>query len=157
MKRVLLLAGCWTMFVCSSALALDDARALASLAEAPVIHDVRTAEIKSLQFILKVIADTRNGLLEQNVTGDVIVSMRGPTVKLLVTGSQVGTPEARAALAKRISTLSAQGVRLEACGYALDLFALDPQDLIDGVTPVGNSLLSLIGYQNKGYAYIPMN
>ncbi|MBW2476622.1 MAG: DsrE family protein, partial [Deltaproteobacteria bacterium] len=49
------------------------------------------------------------------------------------------------------------GIRLEACGYALELFGIEPEDLYSGVTTVGNSLNSLIGYQAKGYSLIPMN
>jgi len=157
MKLHLYLVCCFLLLISGSALALNDSRALNSLQDASVIYDVRTAEAKKLNFILKVISDTREGMLEQGVKGDVIISMRGPTVKLLVADSAVGTAEERAGIKAAVESLTARGVRLEACGYALNLFALDPQDLINGVTPIGNSLVSLIGYQNKGYAFIPMN
>lgn len=148
---------CLLVLVPLSVIALDDTRALTGLNETSVIYDVRTGEAKKLQFMLKVISDTRSSMLEQGAKGEIIVSMRGPTVKLLVANSEVGSPETRADIAQAITRLTEQGVRLEACGYALNLFALDPHDLFAGVVPVGNSLVSLIGYQNKGYAFIPMN
>ena len=42
-------------------------------------------------------------------------------------------------------------------GYALNLFGVEPEDLYAGVHAVGNSLNSLVGYQTKGYALVPMN
>jgi intracellular sulfur oxidation DsrE/DsrF family protein len=46
---------------------------------------------------------------------------------------------------------------MEACGYALNLFGVEADDLFEGIHTVGNSLNSLIGYQIKGYALVTMN
>ncbi len=157
MPKILLLVLALLASLPLPAIALDDGRALAGLSEAPVIYDLRTDKPDALAFMLGVIADTRQSMQVQGVKGETVVSMRGPTVKMLVEDNRVGTPVQRETLASRLKNLANQGVRLEACGYALSLFALDPEDLLPGVTAVGNSLISLIGYQNRGYALVAMN
>ena len=139
------------------ALSMDDSRALEGVSSAPIIYDVRTDAHKKLLFMFQVIEDTYDSMRDQGIKGEVVISMRGPTVKMLVAGSQTDTAEVRKNIANRIVELAGKGIRLEACGYALDLFALDPTDLLPGVNAVGNSLISLAGYQSRGYALIPMN
>ena len=136
--------------------ALDDAEALSGLTSVRAIYDVRTKDEKVLQFIFTVIRDTYDETMQQNVKARYVVSMRGPTVKLLVR-SRHGDPALQEKTAGLIKELNQRGIRLEACGYALNLFGVEPEDLYDGIVSVGNSLNSLIGYQTKGYALIPMN
>lgn len=144
------------IFSTGNVFALDDSAALSGVMQANAIYDVRTAEEKKLQFIFKVISDTLMQTRAQNVDAKYVASMRGPTVKLLVKG-RAGDAKLQEKTVELINKLTNQGVRLEACGYALDLFAVEPEDLYDGVVAVGNSLNSLIGYQAKGYALVPMN
>ena len=94
--------------------------------------------------------------VQQDVKARYVVSMRGPTVKLLVR-SRAGEAALQEKTARLINELNQRGVRLEACGYALDLFAVEPEDLYQGIVSVGNSLNSLIGYQTKGYSLVSMN
>lgn len=138
------------------ATALDDSEALSGLTSVSAIYDVRTAKEKTLQFIFKAIRDTFDETLRQDVKPTYVASMRGPTVKLLVRGRQ-GDMKVQQETVEMIKELNKRGVRLEACGYALDLFGLEAEDLYDGVHAVGNSLNSQIGYQTKGYALVTMN
>ena len=136
--------------------ALNDAEALSGLTSVRAIYDVRTKDEKALQFIFTVIRDTYDETVQQDVKARYVASMRGPTVKLLVRGRQ-GDAELQEKTVALIKELNQRGIRLEACGYALNLFGVEPEDLYDGVATVGNSLNSLIGYQIKGYSLIPMN
>lgn len=145
------------LFIPGIASAMDDSRALEGVSSAPIVYDVRTDAGKKLLFMFKVIEDTYDSMRTQGIKGEVVVSMRGPTVKMLVAGSQTEPPEVRKQIANRLTELAGKGIRLEACGYALNLFALDPTDLLPGVNAVGNSLVSLAGYQARGYALVPMN
>lgn len=136
--------------------ALDDSLAFSGLTSTRVIYDVRSHDEKKLQYIFKVILDTFDGATQQEVKQNYIVSMRGPTVKLLVR-ERFGYKELQEEMVALINELNQRGIRLEACGYALNLYGIEPEDLYEGIHAVGNSLNSLIGYQNKGYALIPMN
>ena len=82
--------------------------------------------------------------------------MRGPTVRLLVRGRQ-GDKVLQQETVGLINALTERDIRLEACGYALNLFGVEPEDLYAGILVIGNSLNSVVGYQTKGYALVPMN
>jgi intracellular sulfur oxidation DsrE/DsrF family protein len=135
---------------------LDDAEALSGLTSVRAIYDIRTKDEKALQFIFTVIRDTYDETVQQDVKARYIASMRGPTIKLLVRGRH-GDAELQEKTVALIKELNQRGIRLEACGYALNLFGVEPEDLYEGIVSVGNSLNSLIGYQIKGYSLIPMN
>jgi intracellular sulfur oxidation DsrE/DsrF family protein len=139
-----------------SSFALDDKLAFSGLTSTRAIYDVRSNDEKKLQFIFKVIRDTYDGSTQQGVKQSYIVSMRGPTVKLLIRGRQ-GDKVLQQETVALINDLVQRNIRLEACGYALNLFGVEPEDLYTGIHAVGNSLNSLVGYQTKGYALVPMN
>ena len=82
--------------------------------------------------------------------------MRGPTVRLLVRGRQ-GDKVLHPETVAMINDLAQRNIRLEAYGYALNLFGVEPEDLYSGIHAVSNSLNSLVGYQIKGYALVSMN
>ena len=64
--------------------ALDDKLAFSGLTSTRAIYDVRSNDEKKLQFIFKVIRDTYDGATQQGVKQTTVVSMRGPTVRLLL-------------------------------------------------------------------------
>ena len=136
--------------------ALDDATALSGLTSVRAVYDVRTKDEKALQFIFTVIRDTYDETVQQDVKARYVASMRGPTVKLLVR-SRAGEAALQEKTVGLINELNQRGIRLEACGYALNLFGVEPEDLYGGIVSVGNSLNSVIGYQIKGYSLVPMN
>ena len=158
MKFLTLATLCFSMVIIQPGVAhsLDDARALSGLTSVRAIFDVRTGEEKTLQFIFTTIRDTLDATMQQGVKPHYVVSMRGPTVKLLIR-SRHGDAELQEKTNKLIGELNQRGVHLEACSYALGLFGLEAEDLINGIHAVGNSLNSLIAYQIKGYALVPMN
>jgi len=148
---------CITFFGLSQLVqALDDTEALSGLTSVRAIYDIRTKDEKALQFIFTVIRDTYDETVQQDVKARYVASMRGPTIKLLVRGRH-GDAELQEKTVALIKELNQRGIRLEACGYALNLFGVEPEDLYEGIVSVGNSLNSLIGYQIKGYSLIPMN
>jgi len=139
-----------------SSFALDDKLAFSGLTSTRAIYDVRSNDEKKLQFIFKVIRDTYDEATQQGVKQNTIVSMRGPTVRLLVRGRQ-GDKVLHQKTVALLNDLVQRNIRLEACGYALNLFSVEPEDLYAGIHAVGNSLNSLVGYQTKGYALVSMN
>lgn len=140
----------------TSSYALDDSLAFSGITSTRAIYDVRSSDEKKLQFMLKVIRDTYDGATQQDVQQSYIVSMRGPTVKLLVR-ERYGDKDLQGETVALINELAKRDIRVEACGYALNLYGIEPEDLYENVQAVSNSLNSLIGYQAKGYALVPMN
>jgi intracellular sulfur oxidation DsrE/DsrF family protein len=128
----------------------NDREALEGLRTGKVIFDVRVPDAEKLTFNLELIKETFEGMRDQGVKPAMIVTFRGPTVRLL---TRERASEWNAPL---IIELKKMGVRFEACAVATRIFKVDNASLIPEVILVGNVLTSLIGYQNKGYALIPV-
>ncbi len=143
------------MLTCSTPLhaetQLNDREALAGLTSAKVIFDVRVADLGKLVFNLKLFNETMEGIAAQGVKPEMVVTFRGPTVKILNAAALDG--EAR----NLFRDLKKKGVQFEACGVAMRILKADPAGLIPEVKLVANVFNSLIGYQNKGYALITIN
>ncbi len=135
----------------SGAEAPKDMEALAGLKTGKAIFDVRVTDMEKLTFNLELIKETFEGMREQGVTPVMIVTFRGPGVKFLARDRAAGEN------GPLIAEMKGMGVRFEVCGVATRIFKVDPASLIPDVVLVGNVLTSLIGYQNKGYALIPLN
>jgi intracellular sulfur oxidation DsrE/DsrF family protein len=127
-----------------------DREALNGLDTGKVIFDVRISDPEKLIFNLELIKETFEGMRRQGVKPVMIVAFRGPGVKLL---SREGTTEE---IRELVAELKKKGVRIEVCAVATRVFKVDNSALIPDILLVGNVLTSLIGYQNKGYALIPV-
>ncbi|PLX98978.1 MAG: hypothetical protein C0623_10960 [Desulfuromonas sp.] len=144
----------------AAVVAPDDAAALEGMTTGRAIFDVRTDNPKTLLFILKVIEQTEQGMMGQGVEPDFIISFRGGTLPLLTKKPEVKNVAEKAILKEvrtRLAKMRSGGMTLEACNVAAGIFEIERKDLDDDLTLVGNSLISLVGYQAKGYALVPMN
>ena len=133
--------------------------ALAGLESTRAVFDVRTESPKSLLFILKVIEETRVEMTERRAGPHFVLAFRGGTLPLLTANPKVESDADRAILEEvreRLTDLRGKGVHLEACNVAETMFKIKREDLADSLALVSNSLISLIAYQNKGYALVPM-
>lgn len=154
MRRILVSALFFLLCVCGSALAgkkADDDEALTGLKTAAVIFDVRVPDAEKLLFNLELFTETWDGLVAQGVQPKMVISFRGPGVKLLT------APVIDKDALQLIRELKAKGVRFEACAVAMRVFKVDPAQLVPEVKLVANVLNSQIGYQNKGYATVSIN
>lgn len=129
----------------------DDRFALKGLKQAHAIFDVRLAELDKLLFNLKLIKETWEGINSQKVKPTLIVSLRGPAVKLFTQDQAV--PE----LKELLTDLKQKGIRIEICSVATRVFKVDNRQLLPDLVLVGNVLTSQIAWQNKGYALITLN
>lgn len=137
----------------------DDRAALASLKEAKVAFDITAGEAKKLLTVLEVIDETRESLIRHGVAPRFILAFRGPATVLVQSDPQRIKPEDRETVAKIAAKLrqlrAAEGVeRLEQCDIAARLAKVKREDLLPELTVVGNSWISLMAYQAKGYGYI---
>jgi intracellular sulfur oxidation DsrE/DsrF family protein len=128
-----------------------DREALKGLDTGKVIFDVRISDPEKLIFNLELIKETFEGMQRQGVKPVMVVAFRGSGVKLL--GREGTTEEIR----DLVADLKTKGVRIEVCAVATRVFKVDNSALIPDVVLVGNVITSLIGYQNKGYALVPIN
>ncbi|MEW6116655.1 MAG: DsrE family protein [Nitrospirota bacterium] len=137
----------------------DDRDALKGIRTGKAIFDVNTGEPDKLVLYLDVIKETIQGLRKQKVRPDVIIAFRGVSVRLITTSqedAEQGKREVFEKIRKLIAELKALGVKLEACSIATRLFEVENNTVLPEIKVVGNTFISLIGYQSMGYAVIPI-
>lgn len=137
----------------------DDADALQGVTQGRVVFDINISEPKKLPLYLMVIDETISDLERQGVKPEVILAFRGKAVALISTDRErfelTDLPDVEKAAAQ-LEALQKRGVRMEACSVATRVFGVDNATLLPGIKPVGNTFVSLIGYQAQGYATIPV-
>ena len=137
----------------------DDAAALEGVERGKVVFDINNTSASALNLYLAVIRETFDDLVRQGVEPDIILAFRGPAVTLVSTDRERFESDDFDALdqiADYVADLEMLGVRMEGCGVATRLFQVDNNTLLEGIKPVGNTFVSLIGYQARGYAVIPI-
>lgn len=139
---------------------VNDKMALSGAKEVKSIFDVKLTEPKKFAFYLEVIGQTFDGIVDQGTHPEFVVAVRGPSIRFISNETWSFSEEDQKYLetsAKLIEDLKSRGVRFEACSIAAGLFKVDHKTYVAGVRPVGNTLISLIGYQSQGYGLVPIN
>ena len=134
----------------------DDQRSLTGLTTGKAVFDVSTSSSDSMLLYLNVIEKTIATFKEQGVKPDFVIAFRGAAVSIVSKYSEFNSEEDEKAIISKIAELKKQGVYFEACNVAAGLYVVEKADLFPGVVLVGNTFVSLIGYQSKGYALIPL-
>ena len=137
-----------------------DADALRDINEGKVVWDVTVGSPIKLLLLMKVIEETYDDLVRQDVKPDMIFTFHGPVVKL-ISSEPLDLPldeeEAHEEVLDLLRKFSQKpGVKMESCSVAARLLGIDNDTIMPEVKPVGNTFVSLIGYQKKGYALIPI-
>ncbi len=164
MKKLQLLFAVLMGLIVAAALTMaadkpNDADALKGVSKGKVLFDVNMAEPKKMTLYLMVIQETVDDLRRQGVKPDVILAFRGLSVKLINKNREAWDLtefDHLDKIAVQLADLQKEGVRMEACSVATRLFGVKNTNLLDGVKPVGNTFVSLAGYQAQGYANIPI-
>jgi intracellular sulfur oxidation DsrE/DsrF family protein len=146
---------------CTTAFAAgyDDHDALQGAKEVKVAFDITAGNAKALLGRLNIIDETRQALIRQGVTPHFILTFRGPATKLVQTDMSKIKPEDRETATKIAAKLkemrNAKGVEdLEQCSVAVREQGTRAEDVVPSVKVIGNAWISLMAYQNRGYAYI---
>ncbi len=139
----------------------SDADALEGIDTGKVIWDVTLSNPSRLLFVMKVINETYEDLVQQNVTPDMVFTFHGRVLKLLSSQPLELDLDEELALEELLVLIKDMsqkpGVKMESCSVASRILGIDNSSIISEVKPVGNTFVSLIGYQQKGYALIPIN
>ncbi|MFK7795271.1 MAG: DsrE family protein [Gammaproteobacteria bacterium] len=150
-----------TLLITAYADTPNDADALEGIDTGKVIWDVTLSKPSRLLFVMKVIDETYEDLVQQGVKPDMVFTFHGRVLKLLSSQPielDLDEEVALEELLVLIQTLSNKpGVKMESCSIASRILGIDNSTIIAEVKPVGNTFVSMIGYQQKGYALIPIN
>lgn len=132
---------------------------LRGIDSAKFVVDLNQGDAKKLKLRLSLILETMDHIEEHGVKTDVVVAVRGGASKfMLITDAMVDYNDSKikGEIFNIISTLSKRGVKLEQCGVALKILKIDPKEVHPRFEVVKNGYVSLIGYQNRGHAILPM-
>ena len=137
----------------------DTIRALATLSELKVYFDIKADSAAKLEKRLTWINDSYDQVQAKNIKATFVIGIRSKA-SLYLTQGDVYIDEEDLPTQKKIENwlkqLKKRGIHIEQCGLSAELFDIDAGDFFSEVTVVENSYLSIAGYQNRGYAYVPM-
>lgn len=139
---------------------VNDHDALQGVTETKAVFDIHVNKPEMLLLYLDVIGKTYEDLQRQNQTPVFVVAFRGPTLRFITSDNWSFSIEDQKRLeiaSGMIKQLLARGVKFEACSIAAKLFKVDPKTYLAGIKPVGNTFVSLIAYQAKGYSLVPVD
>lgn len=138
----------------------NDANALKGLKTVNVVCDVNVGDPKLLLRRIELIDETYTQLIDAGIRPNFIVAFRGPASKYVTRGSGYVSPEDYA-IKKEIQGWIAQfhenGFSLEQCAIAARGQKVSYEDILPQITVVRNGYISIVAYQNKGYALLPMD
>lgn len=132
---------------------------IAGLESTRTIFDINIKDAGKLALYLQVIKMTYNDIVNAGLKPEMVIAFRGPSVRLINNKTELFEDEDQQSLNKAaiiLEELARLGVRLEACAIAINLFKIDNETLLPGISVVGNTFVSLTGFQNKGYALVPI-
>ena len=138
----------------------DNSAALGGLQTAKVYFDVNQGDAKKLIVRLDLLNRTVEQIREAGLNAEVVVGIRGGATKLVTRGTGHFKEEDiqySDQIKKWIADFKAKGFVLEQCAIAAEFMKIDAADFLPEITLVANGYVSMIGYQNKGYAVVPMD
>ena len=139
---------------------LSDRVALADLKSVKIICDVNVGEPKLLLRRLELIDETYTQLIDAGIRPTVVVAFRGGASHYVTKGD--AHIAADNAATKReiqgwIDQFHQNGFRMELCAIAAKTWQVDTADILPSIDVVQNGYISLVAYQARGYALLPMD
>jgi len=138
----------------------NDKMALKGMKEVKFVVDVNVGDPELLLLRMDLLDTTYSQLIDSGVTPTVVVAFRGKASRFITKNSKYLKPELekyRLEMKTLIELFDELGFTIEQCGIAAAAQKIDPTDFLPQVKVVQNSYISLIGYQNQGYALLPMD
>lgn len=164
MRRLVLAMAALAMLAAASVRAAEkpsDAAALKGVTAGKVVWDVSMANPETLSLFLSVVRETYEDLARQKVKPEMVLAIHGAPVKYVRSNRDDLPFETTAAVDKINEILDdlarRPGVRIEVCSIANRLFGVDNASIKPNFHVVGNTWVSLIGYQAQGYGVVPIN
>ncbi len=147
-----------TLATASWSMEPNDSAALSGLQQSKGIFLLSTGDPQMAAFYLEGVKSSHQSMAKQKVKPETIVVIIGPAVRLLTTepaAELAESKEAIEAIATSIRELNELGIRMEVCAIATDYFKVPNDKLLPQLDLVADGWISLIGYQNKGYGFVP--
>ena len=159
MKSLLLFTSLLLPFNLVFAAGFNNQDALQGLTETRAVFDINQGNPDILALRLQLVEETYQQLKTAGTASKFVLAFRGKASIFLTVGDAYIDQEDREKKQKietLLKHLSQLGLPLEQCSIAARLSKIDTNDFLPYIKVVANGYTSLIGYQNQGYALIPM-
>lgn len=133
--------------------------ALQGLTETKAVFDINQGNPDILALRLQLVEETYQQLKSAGTAPKFVLAFRGGASFFLTTGERYIDQEDREKKQKietLLKDLNQLGIPLEQCAIAARLSKIDTGNFLPYIKVVANGYTSMIGYQNQGYALIPM-
>ncbi|UOD33814.1 DsrE family protein [Deferribacteraceae bacterium V6Fe1] len=156
----IIIAFTFMVFYCLPAVSENSPASLKGLKEVKVIFDVNVGNPNLLLTRLNLIEKTLEGISKYS-TYKAVVAIRGQASDYMTKNNDHIKKDDIKTKEKIYFTLlnlkEKYGVTLEQCAVALGFRGIEPKEVYDIINVVENGYISIAGYQNQGYAFIPMD
>ena len=125
------------------------------------VFDFRDGKVESASIHLKLIHDTYmdQSLRAVSEKPEFAVVFMASSVLLLSSDRDKFSDEEKAKLAEFDETIKAMakdGIKLEICMFAGNLFGVRPESIAQEIEQINNGWIAALGYQQSGYSLIPV-
>jgi len=138
----------------------DNSNALKDLTEAKVYFDVSLDKADALLMRMDLVERTLTQLREAGLAVTAVVGFRAGASRYITAGKHYVLDEeieTKLKIGEWVKSFAASDIRVEQCSIAAAQQGIVPADFLPEITIVKNGFVSLIGYQAKGFAVIPMD
>ncbi len=139
---------------------LDNREATEGIETMRAIYDMRKSNPSVMLAYLRGIASNHENLIREGVEPDLRMVFIAEAVKFITTEPEPEVAfdhgETLEEIAKAIDRLDALGVRMEVCSAATRAYGVDNDTILGPIQPVRSGFIAVMGYQNQGYALVPV-
>lgn len=140
--------------------AIDDSAALNGIKETKSVFLIDFNNPAKTAFYLDIIRGTHEGLTRQGVAPNMVLVFIGETVRYLSTQPEdllaMEYEDQLESIAESSRELKKLGVRMEVCAVATEVFEVNNDSILPGMSVVGDGFISLIGWQTQGHKLVPI-
>lgn len=141
-------------------MARNNSAALSGLKATKAYFDVTVADPKLLLIRLQLVEKTYSQLTAAGVVPVFVIGIRGKASIFFTKGSDYVLDMDLAdknQIASLVKKFTIQKINIEQCLIAAGMHHIDAADFLPQVKLVDNGYASMIGYQSKGYGFVPMD
>ena len=143
----------------ASTVSAEEYASMKGIKTAKAVFDERQSIPISAALNLSVIHQTYKDFKAMNKNPVFVIVFTGPSVKLISRNREGFSAEDQKYLDEIVNTISAMskdGIKLEICLVAARIFNIEPASVLPEIKRVGNGWISIIGYEAKRYALVPV-
>ncbi|MBO1926430.1 DsrE family protein [Thiomicrorhabdus sp. 6S2-11] len=137
---------------------INDSVALNGIKEVKIVLLVDLPHPQSAAGYLREIDAMRQSYIQQGVTPKMVLVFQGETVRYLSKnpGEDLTFEFEKdlKSIADSVAKFKELGIRMEICSVATNYFKVDNDSILPGMTVVGDSAISMVGWQYQGYKAI---